>query len=131
MRIALYPQHHVGVAAHLRNLVGAHAILLQQAPRGVGAIRRELPIAVVGVGRVLRGVGVPLDQQFIGQGLQFPGQQPKEFLANVADMRAAALIKGAVLVLDQFDAQAFRSDGDLDLLGEFFKFLLSSKSLFN
>jgi hypothetical protein len=100
--------------------------------RGVGAVRRELPIAVVGIGQLLRGVGVCFDQQFIGQRLQLPGQETKELLANVADARAAALIEGSVLIFDQLDAQAFRSDRNFDLLGKFLElFVLISASGFS
>ena len=80
VRIALHPQKLVRVAAHLRYLVAAHAVLLQQPPRRVGAIRRKLPVAVIRVGGVLRRIRVPLDQQRIRNRLQLRRQQRQQLL---------------------------------------------------
>jgi hypothetical protein len=50
-------------------------------PRGVGAVRRQLPVAVVRIGRVLRRVRVPLNQQrIVRQRLQLPRQQVQQLL---------------------------------------------------
>ena len=114
----LHAQHLVGVAAHLGDLVGAHAVLLHQPARGVGAVGREVPVAVAGVARIRRGVGVALDQQRIGQRLQLRGQQRQQLLAAGAQLRASDLVEGSVLALDQLDAQPLGGDGDLNLLGE-------------
>ncbi len=121
--IVFHAQELVGVAAHLRHLIGAHAVLLQQSARRVGAVGRELPVAVICVGGVLRGVCVTLDQQLIGQGFEFGGEQREEFLPVLAELRAAALVEGSVLVFEQFDAQTLRGDGDLNLLDELFQIL--------
>ena len=64
--VAFHAQKLVGVAAHLGHLVGAHTVLLHQPPRRVGPVRGELPVAVIGIGGVLRRVGVALDQQRLG-----------------------------------------------------------------
>ena len=129
-RVALDAQKLVGVAAHLGDLVGAHTVLLQQAPGGVGAIRGELPVAVRGIRGVRRRVGVALNEQSVGQRLQLAGQQRQQLLSAVTQARAAALIESAVLVLKQLDPQTLRSDGDLDLLGELFQFLARLDLLF-
>ena len=58
--IAFDAQQFIGKPAYLRHLVGADAVLLQQAPRSVRAIRRELPVAVIRIRGILRCIGMAL-----------------------------------------------------------------------
>ena len=48
--IVLDAQKLVGVTAHLGYLVRAHAMLLKESARGVGAIGRKFPVTIIGVG---------------------------------------------------------------------------------
>ncbi len=60
---------------------------------------------------------------WLGSVFSSAGQQRQQLLAAVAQLRAAALVEGSVLAFDQLDAQSLGSDGDLDLLDQFFQFL--------
>jgi len=107
----------------LGHLVDANTVLLHQPPRRVGAVRRQIPVAVAGFAGVRRGVGVALDQQGIGQRFQLRRQQRQQLLSAVAQPRAAALEEGSVLALDQFNAQSLRCNCDFNLLGQFLEVL--------
>ena len=121
--IVLYAQHLVGIAAHLGHLIGAHAVLLQQPPRGVGAVRRKIPVAVAVVGRnrAWRRCGLRSAANWAASSTPRPAAP-----AAPGRLRSAwrcRSIEGSVLALDQLNAQSLGRDGDLNLLGELLQFL--------
>ncbi len=66
----------------------------------------------------------PSISRALGQRLQLRRQQRQQLLSVRAQRRAAALVEGAVPVLQQLHAQPLAGHRYLDLLGKFLQFLL-------
>ena len=64
-RIFGVAQFLVRITANLGNLVGAKAMLLHQAPGGIGAIGREFPVGIDRRSRIRFRVGVAFDRDFV------------------------------------------------------------------
>ncbi len=121
--VGLDAEHLVGITTNLSDLIGADAILLHEAAGGVGAVGGKLPVGVLGSRGILRGIGVPFDEQMIGESFELAGKQCEQLLAVVAQACAAAFIEGGVAAFEQLDAEAFLRDGNFNLLGELFHVL--------
>ena len=97
---------------HLCDLVRPQASTdLYQAAGGIRTIGRRLPVAVGGAARVGFRVGVPFDQDCVGQLADFLSQPNEQLLPVFSRAGVATLEEHAFLIREQFDAQAFVGDG--------------------
>src|SRR5437867_473020 len=115
-RIVLFAQRLIGKSAHLLHLVFAQAASLHDAPRGVGPIRRELPIGVGAAVTERLGVGVSLNENIVRQLAHFLGQADEYLLAVLAGMRIATLEEHSFVGLQQFHAQSVVGDANQHLV---------------
>lgn len=71
-----------------------------------------------------------LQQELVRKRLELRGKKGEQLLAVSAELRAATLVERAILAFQQLNAQAFGSDGDLNLFEKFLELLLGLNLLF-
>src|SRR5580658_9459883 len=67
-------QHLIGIASHLRNLVGLQPVVLHQPAGSVGAVGGQFPIAIFAASRVGFGIGVAFNREMVRELAEFDRQ---------------------------------------------------------
>ena len=105
-------------ADHPGNPFERHPELKQDAPAGVGAVRRQLPVGVPGLADVSEGVGVAGDLQLLGHFDNHLGDQFEDSPGMRVHLGAALGKHGQAFLVDDLDAQPFGGVLDEQAVGE-------------
>src|SRR5712671_7226681 len=117
-RICGEMQLRVRKPADRAELAGSQTLALHDAPRRVGAIGGQLPVAVADAAAVGTAVGVALDHDVVVEAAELVRDDREDALAFAAQRRAAAVKEARPRSLDQLDPEAFGRQRELDLRSE-------------
>src|SRR6185436_3935499 len=116
--VLLEMQLRVGVPAHGAELPGMQPFAFHDATRRVGAVGRQLPVAVSLTAAVLTAVRVALDDDVVGELAELVADHRENALALAAQGRAAAVEEARAGSLHKLDAEALGGDAEFDLIAQ-------------
>src|SRR5205823_7179321 len=79
-RILRFAQKLIGKPPDLRNLRPSQTLLLHQSSRGIGAVRRELPIPIIPLPAIRLRIGMALYRNFVRQFASSPASRSSNSL---------------------------------------------------
>src|SRR5438045_9562743 len=106
-RILRVAQKLIGKPPDLRNLRPSQTLLLHQSSRGIGAVRRELPIPIIPLPAIRLRIGMALYRNFVRQFAEFAREQIQQFFTILIWSGATEIEKSAGCRFQKLDPQSF------------------------